>query len=104
MDGVRYRNPSNLDDYVARAGNSHPLWTETLSIDDRAREAAILALRTRWGIRWRSFRRRFGEKRARTIYGKLSDLPGDLFVRRQGCTAFSPKGFRVANAVWERLV
>jgi len=103
MDGLRYRNPADLDDYVEHAGNL-PVWTEKLAIDDRAREAAILALRTRWGIRWHSFMRRFGEKRAKTIYDTLLELPEDLFIRRQGCTAFSPKGFRVANAVWERLV
>ena len=104
VDGLRYRNNCDLDGYLSQKGATASRWSERLSGDDRAREAAILALRTRWGIRWRSFRRHFGEKRTRSIHEILAGLPRDLFLRRQGCTAFSPKGFRVANAIWELLV
>jgi len=104
MDGLRYRNNCDLGGYLAQKGAVAAGWSERLSDDDRAREAAILALRTRWGIRWRSFRRHFGEKRASAIHEILAALPRDLFLRRQGCTAFSQKGFRVANAIWELLV
>jgi oxygen-independent coproporphyrinogen-3 oxidase len=104
LDGLRYRNNHDLDEYLGRKGTATAGWSERLSDDGRAREAAILALRTRWGIRWRSFRRHFGDRRTRSIHDILAGLPRDLFIRRQGCIALSPKGFRVANAIWELLV
>ncbi len=104
LDGLRYRNRGTLADYLRQEGELRWEWTERLPKEDRAREAAILALRTRWGIRWRFFRRRFGDQMTEKIHEMLAFLPGDLFVRKNGCLSLSPKGFRLANSIWERLV
>jgi len=103
IDGLRYRNVAPLAKYLHHEGLPWE-WTERLTEEKRAREAAILALRTRWGIRWKIFRRRFGEENSKKIGKTLSGLPAELFVKRNGCTALSGKGFRVGNAIWERLV
>jgi Coproporphyrinogen III oxidase and related Fe-S oxidoreductases len=103
-DGLRYRNPLDLEGYLASVALKSPVWTERLSSEQRAREAAILALRTRWGIRWSSFRRRFGLEVTRSLGKILDGFPADLFIRRQGCLSFSQRGFRLANRVWEELV
>ncbi|MFA0889037.1 MAG: radical SAM family heme chaperone HemW [Synergistales bacterium] len=104
LDGLRYRNAGTLADYLRQENEQRWEWTESLYGEKRAREAAILALRTRWGIRWRFFRRRFGVEIAGKIGGILEGLPRDLFVRKNGCISFSQKGFRLANSIWERLV
>ncbi len=104
LDGLRYRNAGTLYKYLEQEGEIASEWEERLPLERQAREAAILALRTRWGIRWKTFRRRYGKESSKEIFDILHGLPRDLFVRRQGCTAFSPKGFRVANAIWELLV
>lgn len=104
LDGVRYSNKADLEAYLAKDRKSLSSWTEKLSREEHAREAAILALRTCWGIRWSLFRKKYGLKEARAVHAALADLPESLFVKKRGCTSFSPRGFRVANGVWETLV
>ena len=103
LDGLRYRNAAPLLRYLRQEGLRWE-WTESLLQEDRAREAAILALRTRWGIRWKTFRRRFGGEISRKLAEALSELPPDLFVKRNGRISLSDKGFRLGNSIWERLV
>jgi oxygen-independent coproporphyrinogen-3 oxidase len=103
LDGLRYRNVAPLSQYLLEDGLRWA-WTERLPLEGRAREAAILALRTRWGIRWKTFRRRFGEEISKKIGGILSELPCNLFEKRNGRLSLSGRGFRLGNAIWERLV
>lgn len=104
LDGTRYSNAADLDAYMAKDLKSLSSWTERLTAGERAREGAILSLRTCWGIRWSLFRRKHGLEEARSIHEILAGLPASLFERKHGSTSFSPRGFRVANGVWERLV
>ena len=104
FDGVRYSNAADIEAYMAKEPKCLFSWTERLSAEERAREAAILALRTCWGIRWNLFRRKYGLEATRLIHDTLESLPSSLFIRKRGSTSFSSRGFRVANEVWERLV
>ncbi|MBV8280501.1 MAG: coproporphyrinogen III oxidase family protein [Candidatus Eremiobacteraeota bacterium] len=68
-DGLRYRNARSFEAYCARveAGRSAREEQERLGREARVGEAAMLALRTREGIRDDHFRARFGVE-PRTIF------------------------------------
>lgn len=102
----RYGNVENLHAYLAHLkGERLPLaFQERLSPDRAFREGALLALRTAWGIPFRLFSRRYGNKALETVRGALDGLPDDLFVATDEGLALSSKGMRVANAVWERFL
>ncbi|MDO9508765.1 MAG: radical SAM family heme chaperone HemW [Thermovirgaceae bacterium] len=106
LNGVRTRNASNLDEYVSfiGKGDSPVCFSESLKGKDLASEAAILALRTRWGIRFERYRKRFGEEALRGLLEELDGLPPRLFRRNGVSVALSREGMRVGNAIWERLL
>ncbi|MCR5347437.1 MAG: radical SAM family heme chaperone HemW [Fretibacterium sp.] len=107
LQGRRYANPPTLEAYLdaARHGFPHPLAAgESLGDRDRAIEAAILALRTRWGIRRREFSARWGAGLLREIEGVMSQLPPRLVQSSGGNLALTPAGMRVGNAVWTELL
>ncbi|WP_352425166.1 radical SAM family heme chaperone HemW [Aminomonas paucivorans] len=106
LGGWRYRNDPTLTGWRARTdrGRSAALWGERLSGERKAREEAILALRTRWGWSPGETSRRFGLPVAEAVEADLLPFEG-AFVRRQGVRwVLTPRGFQVANRIWEALV
>lgn len=103
LDGVRMKNSANLDDYCIRLknGESPVCFSEKLVGNDLESEAAILALRTRWGIRFQRYRNRFGEERLEAMRKKLDEIPQHLLVRTKAGASLSKEGMRVGNSVWE---
>ena len=105
-DGSRTRNTADLNEYISRLGRleSPICFSESLQGRDLASEAAILALRTRWGVRFDSYRNVYGEDALRGLLKELDGLPPRLFKRNHVSVALSREGMRVGNAVWERLL
>lgn len=107
LNGLRYANPRTLEAYLdaARQGFPAPLAEgEALGNRERAVEAAILALRTRWGIDRAGFAAQWGAGLLREVEAVMSRLPPRL-VRDDGASlALTPAGMRVGNAVWTELM
>jgi oxygen-independent coproporphyrinogen-3 oxidase len=103
LDGVRMKNTANLYDYCfcLENGESPACFSEKLLGKDLESEAAILALRTRWGIRFQRYRNRFGEERLEALQKKLDEIPQHLLVRTKASVSLSKEGMRVGNSVWE---
>lgn len=106
LNGVRTRNTADLNEYASclDRGESPVCFSENLKDKELASEAAILALRTCWGVRFQQYRKRFGEEALATLLGKLDELPSHLLSRNHASVALSRAGMRVGNAVWERLL
>lgn len=70
----------------------------------RGVEAAILALRTRWGIDRADFAARWGLPLLREVESVLGAVPSRL-VRDDGQSlALTSAGMRVGNAIWAELL
>lgn len=106
LKGRRYRNVSSLETYCRRlvSGKSVKEWSERLSKDESAAEAAILALRTAWGIDFSAFEERFGSASLCRILRRLREVPGRYLLVKDDSAALTCEGMRVANAIWERLL
>ncbi|MBR1671739.1 MAG: radical SAM family heme chaperone HemW [Fretibacterium sp.] len=107
LEGRRYENPRTLEAYLSAAAKNFPeplAAGETLSPRQRAVEAAILALRTRWGIRREDFAARRGAAFLAEVEGVMSRLPSRLVRDGGGRLALTPAGMRVGNAVWTELM
>ena len=107
LDGWRWSNPPTLEAYLeaARHGFPNPFaGAERLSPRARVLEAAILALRTRWGIDRLEFSRRWGAGMLREVEGVLLGLPPHLLRVDERSLALTPAGMRVGNAVWAELM
>lgn len=106
LDGTRYWNHENFDCYRKELGAGHlPVaGRESLGPDNAFREAAIVALRTRWGIPFRAFRRRYGYRALMDVLSSLGNFPPRFFIWTGSRIALSPRGMRVANAIWESLL
>jgi len=106
LGGKRYRNAADLRDYLRNVGKGKlpDVFSERLAPEESFREAAVLALRTAWGIPLRLFALRYGKEALRAVLASLETLPDSLFLRTKENVALSPRGMRVANAIWERLV
>lgn len=104
--GARRRNEPNLARYadLVGRGESAAVYEERLEDGAAARQAAVLALRTRNGITWRDFARRYGEAATVSIGEKLAQFPADLVRRGELGASLTPKGLRVANRIWEELI
>ena len=106
-DGIRYRNERTLTGYAeAIRRNGHSVAeAETPDACKRAHEAAILMLRTARGISFEAFTSRYGEETLSSLLRTLEEnAPPDCFVRSDASFALSPKGMRVANALWSLIV
>lgn len=107
LDGWRWSNPPTLEAYLeaARRGFPDPFaGAERLSQRACALEAAILALRTRWGIDRQEFARRWGTEVLGKVEGVLLALPSRLLRSDERSLALTPSGMRVGNAVWAELI
>jgi oxygen-independent coproporphyrinogen-3 oxidase len=77
---------------------------ERLGERSRGIEAAILALRTRWGIDVASFASRFGRELAEEVSETLKKIPQRLVAFEKGHVRLTPAGMRVGNSVWVELM
>lgn len=107
LQGIRYKNPGNIREYAqALEGSvgSGVRW-KPLSKEARAREAAVLLLRTRWGIRFSDFAATYGERALETVVATLKDkVPESCLEWREKSVALTPRGMRVGNAIWSMLI
>lgn len=106
IDGWRYKNSGRLADYAARLARGEPpvVSGERLPLEERAKEAAVLALRTVRGIDIERYARTYGQAQMERLRAILSQLPQDLYKEENGFLALSKKGMRVANRIWAEIV
>ncbi|WP_273003463.1 radical SAM family heme chaperone HemW [Acetomicrobium hydrogeniformans] len=106
LDGFRYGNTKESNDYfdLITSGKLPVGYYEILPQERQATEAAILALRTRWGVTATTFKRKYGWKAYRKFLDTWEKLPSDCRAACRGRHAFTPKGFRIANALWENFL
>lgn len=106
MNGTRYWNHSESEIYRNRLVEGHlPIeGKEHLPPEEAFREAAVIALRTRWGIPMKAFRRRYGHQALLTVLNILRSFPKSFFRCQDSHIALSPRGMRVANPIWEALL
>jgi oxygen-independent coproporphyrinogen-3 oxidase len=105
LDGFRYRNAQTLKEYSALTKAGVPI-VEAERLEGRSRgvEAAILALRTRWGVDLTSFAMRFGEPLARDVHDALKKIPRRLTRFENSSVSLTSAGMRVGNAIWAELL
>jgi oxygen-independent coproporphyrinogen-3 oxidase len=106
LEGLRFSNVNSYSSYMdSIAKRALPIaFRERLDDEKRAREAAVLALRTCWGISTRNFVRRYGLDYTNKILGLIGNFPEECLVVRKGRVALSKKGRRVANALWADII
>ena len=99
--GLRYRNaPAEC----SMSAEFPIVEAERLEGRSRGIEAAILALRTRWGIDFGSFAVRFGQELAEQVLGVLKKIPPHLARFEGKSVSLTPAGMRVGNAIWVELL
>jgi oxygen-independent coproporphyrinogen-3 oxidase len=108
LDGFRYRNAPTLEEYIPLAETQPPV-TEAERLGEpgsvaRGIEAAILALRTKWGIDTASFAARFGGELTEEVLDVLSKIPPRLVGFFEGGVRLTSSGMRVGNAIWVELL
>jgi len=108
LDGLRYSNAKELDSYLSSLGSksSDGAWSYSEFLDNgkKAKEAAILALRTSKGFNCSEFRERFGSQALNEILDILENIPDYLCCNKSDRVYLTSRGMRVANAIWEQLV
>ncbi|MEG1825175.1 MAG: radical SAM family heme chaperone HemW [Cloacibacillus sp.] len=106
IEGVRYKNFGALARWAgALARGELPIESsEELTPAARAKEAAVLALRTTAGIEAAAYAASYGQEALEALYAKLRKFPDDLCTARDGRIALSQKGMRVANLIWEEII
>ena len=78
--------------------------TEMLGSESSGLEAAILALRTVWGIDKKSFAEKYGEELLGRIINELNKIPGRYLNFTGNSISLTSRGMRVANEIWSRLL
>lgn len=107
LEGRRYANPGTLGAYLEAAGRNFPeAKTAGERLGPRARgiEAAILSLRTRWGIDRVSFADRWGNSLLEEVESVLMAIPSHLVHADEQSLALTPAGMRVGNAIWTEVL
>jgi len=106
LDGCRYANPGTLDAYLQAAGRNFPEASAGERLGPRARgvEAAILSLRTRWGIERAGFAERWGSPLLEEVESVLMAIPPHLVRADERSLALTPAGMRVGNAIWTEIL
>ena len=102
----RSKNAPDLAEYarMMASGKSASVYEENLARAPNARQAAGLALRTKNGIVWRSFKERHGKTLKDEIEEKLARFPKSLVINDGTAVRLTPAGFRVANKIWEEII
>lgn len=106
LDGRRFSNCADFEGWAQalEAGRSPVSFEERLTGADAASEAAILALRTCFGISFEEFADRYGKACLDQILKRLKALPQQDFRWTEGTVALSPRGMRVGNSIWTELL
>lgn len=106
LKGWRYKNASGMSSYSEMLNNDRGVIIsgEKLSGDDRASEAAILALRMVKGINRKEFSGKYGVLEEQKLIEKFSRFPDDLYFISEKKIFLTPKGMRVANRIWSELL
>jgi oxygen-independent coproporphyrinogen-3 oxidase len=106
VGGTRSRNAPALDEYarLTAEGKSAAVYEERLPPAQASRQAAVLALRARGGIDWRSFEEKHGKAIKDEISEKLSRFPKSLVLSDRRRARLTAAGLRVANRIWEEII
>ena len=105
--GGTSRDAATLGAYLEAAGRNFPeAKTAGERLGPRARgvEAAILSLRTRWGIDREDFAERWGVPLLKEIEAVLMAIPPHLVRADERSLALTPAGMRVGNAIWSEFL
>jgi oxygen-independent coproporphyrinogen-3 oxidase len=103
-DGFRYCNAPTLEEYERADSRLSIAGAERLEGRMRGIEAAILALRTKWGIETASFAACFGRDLTDAVLEVLRAVPPRLVRFENGSARLTPAGMRVGNAIWTELL
>ena len=99
INGLRYTHVPSPGSY-----KTEKIETEKLDSESSGVEAAILALRTIWGIDKKSFAEKYGEKLLNRIINELNKIP-EIYLNFTGNSInLTSRGMRVANEIWLRLL
>jgi oxygen-independent coproporphyrinogen-3 oxidase len=107
VDGWRYRNVADIDDYIARIerGEAPTEHAEKLSPRARAGELAAFALRMNEGISTAAFERQTGFRLEHLWPDALHDLAAqDLVEWSDGRLRLTPRGRLLADSVAETFI
>lgn len=105
LGGVRYENQRDLKAYsMALKGGVALSYRERIQGAAKASERAILALRTSFGLDLERFSMEFGEALSEKLEAALKGFPVSCIFRSGPTVRLTPKGMRIANALWERLL
>lgn len=106
LGGWRYKNFGEPDLYAGAlfSGLMPVAEGERLTDAERAREAAVLALRTVSGIIIREYVKEFGAAALSGIVEALKTMPSDLYRITGENISLTRKGMRVANRIWAELI
>ena len=107
MDGERFHNPYDLQEYISAKGKTDILKKEVESISetDAMAECMFLGLRLTEGVSFARFRQRFG-KEMREIYGaQIKELTETgLLEEREDCIRLTKRGVDLSNLVFEKFL
>ena len=107
LGNTRYRNGGTIKEYgeaVEKYGCG-AVATESLEPEKAFREAAVLLLRTKWGISFRDYSAQYGEEALRSVILTLrNEAPQDCIDFRGDSLALTRKGMRVANSIWSLII
>jgi oxygen-independent coproporphyrinogen-3 oxidase len=105
QNGERRRNDPSLEGYAKKISSKDAaIYRELLDGERAARQAAVLALRTREGIRAENFRRKYGQIHADAIMRDLGNFPAALVATDDDGARLTARGLRVANSIWSDLI
>jgi oxygen-independent coproporphyrinogen-3 oxidase len=106
IGGERSKNAPELAEYarMAAQGKSASVYAERLAPEPAARQAAVLALRTKNGIEWHPFEERHGKTLKDEISEKLSRFPKSMVINDGISARLTAAGLRVANRIWEDII
>ncbi|MDR3231273.1 MAG: radical SAM family heme chaperone HemW [Synergistaceae bacterium] len=104
-DGFRYHNVFTPEEYASLTETGLPIaGAERFEGRAAGAEAAILALRTKWGIDAAEFTNRFGRGLWEEIRAILEGIPRRLVRIDDDGARLTPGGMRVGNAIWVELL
>lgn len=105
----RYKNSSNIEQYIQKSNNFEDIVIESEELDKLAlmKEYVILKLRLTEGIKISDFKEKFNIDIFDIFKSELSSLENDKLIiidRKLKSIYLSSRGEEVANIVWERFV
>lgn len=106
LAGWRYKNTGSFHEYakMLRSGVCAVVSGERLSVREKAREAAVLALRMTSGIRRSEYTEKYGVGADKYVMETMQKFPRDLYIADDEKIALTKKGMRVANIIWEEIL